>query len=139
MEWTMALPDDHDGQVRVVFKERPLLRPESETAALAAQFSAAVADTGGCGGLTEEVTAGKVKAGTAFLIIAAVGIALTWVADIYSIIAYASRAFAAYYALQCSIACVFAARHDRNGLRAAWYAVLGLLAVCIVAFGSPAE
>lgn len=36
MEWTMALPDDHDGQVRVVFKELPILSPESEKAALAA-------------------------------------------------------------------------------------------------------
>ena len=32
----MALPDDHDGQVRVVFKELPILSPESEKAALAA-------------------------------------------------------------------------------------------------------
>ena len=36
MEWTMDLPDAHDGKVRVVFKEFPILSPESEQAALAA-------------------------------------------------------------------------------------------------------
>ena len=36
MEWTMGLPEQHDGQVRVVFKEFPILSPESEKAALAA-------------------------------------------------------------------------------------------------------
>ena len=36
MEWTMAIPEDHDGKVRVIFKEFPILSPESEKAALAA-------------------------------------------------------------------------------------------------------
>ncbi len=36
MEWTMSIPEDHDGKVRVVFKEFPILSPESEKAALAA-------------------------------------------------------------------------------------------------------
>ena len=34
--WTMALPELFDNQVRVVFKEYPILSPESEQAALAA-------------------------------------------------------------------------------------------------------
>lgn len=36
MDWTMNLPETHDGKVRVVFKEFPILSPESEKAALAA-------------------------------------------------------------------------------------------------------
>lgn len=36
LDWTTALPDVHDGKVRVVFKEFPILSPESEQAALAA-------------------------------------------------------------------------------------------------------
>lgn len=36
MDWTMDLPAAYDGQVRVVFKEFPILSPESEKAALAA-------------------------------------------------------------------------------------------------------
>jgi len=35
-EWAINLPEQYDGQVRVVFKEYPLLSPESEKAALAA-------------------------------------------------------------------------------------------------------
>lgn len=36
LDWTMALPEDYDGNVRVVFKEFPILTAESEKAALAA-------------------------------------------------------------------------------------------------------
>ena len=36
MEWATALPEEHDGKVRVIFKEFPILSPESEKAALAA-------------------------------------------------------------------------------------------------------
>lgn len=36
LDWTMALPEDYDGKVRVVFKEFPILTAESEQAALAA-------------------------------------------------------------------------------------------------------
>jgi len=36
LDWTTALPEVHDGKVRVVFKEFPILSPESEQAALAA-------------------------------------------------------------------------------------------------------
>lgn len=36
MDWTMAIPEAHDGKVRVVFKEYPILSAESEKAALAA-------------------------------------------------------------------------------------------------------
>ncbi len=35
-EWTMSVPEKYDNQVRVVFKELPILSPESEKAALAA-------------------------------------------------------------------------------------------------------
>lgn len=36
LDWTMALPEDYEGKVRVVFKDLPILSPESEKAALAA-------------------------------------------------------------------------------------------------------
>lgn len=132
------VPESETGIIGMTKLVAPVLPVLLVVAALAAQFSAAVADTGGCGGLTQEVTGGKVKSGTAFLVIAAVGIALTWAADIYSIIAYASRAFAAYYTLQCAVACVFAGR-DGRPVRAVWYAVLSAFAIAIVVFGSPAE
>ena len=36
MDWTMDLPEEYDGKVRVVFKEFPILSAESEKASLAA-------------------------------------------------------------------------------------------------------
>ncbi|TWT71491.1 hypothetical protein [Crateriforma conspicua] len=122
----------------------PVLPTMLVAAALAAQFSAAVADTGGCGGLAEEVTRGRVKARLSYLFIGVCGIFLTWFADIYSIIAYASRAFALYYALQCAIAMAFAARsptrhHRRWRHHVVLFGLLTVLALLVVMFGRPAE
>ncbi|MFC3050849.1 hypothetical protein [Kordiimonas pumila] len=73
-------------------------------AAIMSQFSAAVADTIGAGGLVEEQTKGKVKAQYAYIAIVAVSVVLVWTVDIFAIVSYASRAFAAYYLLQTLIA-----------------------------------
>ena len=82
----------------------PVLPPLLIVAALSAQFSAAVADTGGSGGLVTELTKGRLGTGQSYAVLVAVGLALTWGADVFAIIAYASRAFAAYYAVQAAIA-----------------------------------
>ena len=82
-------------------------------AALAAQFSAAVADTAGCGGLVQESTHQRINAKVAYLLASIFGVGLTWMADIYAIIAFASRAFAAYYAIQCAIAAT--SKHGHSG------------------------
>ena len=106
-------------------------------AALVAQFSAAVADTGGAGGLLAELTSDRIAPRTGYAILAAFGIALTWSADIYAIIAYASRAFALYYALQCAIA---ARGHWTEArLPALWYSALSLTALAMALFGTPVE
>lgn len=107
-------------------------------AALAAQFSAAVADTVGCGGMTEDVTRRRVTEGWAYAGVAVVGIAITWMANVFEIIAMASRAFAFYYFLQCAVAMVFAwsARHRA---KAACFAALAALGLAIVLFGRPVE
>ncbi len=117
----------------------PILPGLLVAAALAAQFSAAVADTGGAGGLVEELTKGKVKTRMAYAILVTLGVALTWASDIFSIIAYASRAFAAYYALQAAIAAVAAHRHEKAPLRATLYAALAAFGFVIAIFGTPAE
>jgi len=92
----------------------PVLPTMLVAAALAAQFSAAVTDTAGCGGLAEEVIRHRIGPKSTYLLIGICGVTLTWTADIYSIIALASRAFAAYYAIQCSIAVVFSARSNKR-------------------------
>ena len=117
----------------------PILPGLLVAAALAAQFSAAVADTGGAGGLVTELTGGKVKVHMAYAILVTLGVALTWAFDIFAIIAYASRAFAAYYALQAAIAAVAAHLHEKAPLRAAFYAALSAFGFVIAIFGTPAE
>ncbi len=99
----------------------PVLPAMLVAAALAAQFSAAVADTGGSGGLMAELTQGRLSERPAYAVLVAVGLVLTWTLDVFHIIAYASRAFALYYALQSAIAAhaggAAATAHRACGLR----------------------
>ncbi|WP_102225527.1 APC family permease [Acidimangrovimonas sediminis] len=116
----------------------PLLPVLLVVAALSAQFSAAVADTGGAGGLVEELTRRRLTPRKAYAVLGVLGIALTWTTDIFQIIAYASRAFAAYYALQAAIAAM-RARRRHDGLLTGVFAGLAVLGTAIVIFGTPAE
>ncbi|MCE8470957.1 hypothetical protein LZ189_18255, partial [Rhodovulum sulfidophilum] len=72
------------------------------------------------------------------LVLVTAGIALTWTADIFAIIAYASRAFALYYALEAGIAAL-AARRAGQGGRAAGFAGLAVLGLAIALLGRPVE
>lgn len=112
----------------------PILPGMLILAALAAQFSAAVADTGGSGGLVAELTRGRIRERQGYLVLCLAGLALTWVADVFQIISYASRAFALYYMAQAAIA----ARHATGARRLLWSA-LALLALAIALFGQPVE
>ena len=117
----------------------PILPALLVAAALAAQFSAAVADTGGSGGLIAEVSGGRVTPKQAYILVLGIGIALTWSADVFEIISYASRAFAAYYAVQAAIA-AWRGWHRSGGRgRTALFAGLALLGVAITVFGEPVE
>ncbi len=107
-------------------------------AALAAQFSAAVADTNGCGGLVQEMSGGRVHSRSAYVGLALLALLLTWVANIYEIISFASRAFALYYALQCALASYLAHR-QRAELRSAGFGLLTLLMLVAAVLGLPAE
>jgi hypothetical protein len=75
----------------------PILPLLLVAAALSAQFSAAIADTSGAGGLFTEVSKGKLKPNQSYALLVIIGIALTWSANIFEIISYASRAFVYYY------------------------------------------
>ncbi|SOC20425.1 hypothetical protein SAMN05877809_1123 [Rhodobacter sp. JA431] len=112
----------------------PILPAMLVAAALAAQLSAAVADTSGAGGLTAELSRGKLPPQPAYLALVAAGIVLTWSTDLFAIISYASRAFAAYYAVQS----LLAALHS-HGPRRMGFAALALLGVAITVLGTPAE
>lgn len=77
-------------------------------AAVMSQFSAAVADMIGSGGLIEEASDNRVSKHIAYLTVAILAVGLLWSTNIFSIVTYASRAFALYYALQCLIAAIHA-------------------------------
>ena len=114
-----------------------ILPPLLVIGALSAQFSAAVADTAGGGGLFVELTARRVSQRQSYAILVGVGIALTWSSDVFAIIAYASRAFAVYYALQAALAAHLAWR--RKEQRWIVYAGFALLGIAIALFGTAIE
>ena len=117
----------------------PILPLLLVAAALAAQFSAAIADTSGSGGLIEELTRGRIKARTGYAILVGIGLFLTWSIDIFQIIAYASRAFALYYTLQTVIAARRAFLIPGNRIRGFGFVLLAILGAMIVLFGNDVE
>ncbi|MBP1853174.1 hypothetical protein [Rhizobium halophytocola] len=116
----------------------PILPALLVLAALSAQFSAAVADTSGSGGLIAEQTAGRVPEPAAYALLVVIGILLTWTLDVFEIISYASRAFALYYAIQAAVAATAANRKGHRKLSIALLA-LAIFGALIFLFGEPAE
>ena len=116
----------------------PILPSLLVAAALAAQFSAAVADTSGSGGLINEVTRNRVTPRMAYVLLVGAGIGLTWMSDIFSIVSYASRAFAMYYAVQSMIAAIGAYQRG-NPANSFVYASFAVLGVMIFMFGEAVE
>jgi len=100
---------------------------------------ARIADTGGSGGLAVELTGGMVSERLAYAILVALGLMITWTANVFEIISYASRAFALYYALQSAIAAALAWRTPGHRRRFGLHLALTLLGILILVFGTPAE
>jgi hypothetical protein len=110
--------------------------------AATAQFSAAVADTLASGGLVEAATRGRFSHRHVYLVVMLLSATLLWTGHIFTIISYASRAFAAYYAVQCIMAAAHAAMagsQQRSIARASWFAFLALVMLAAAMFGIPAE
>lgn len=108
-------------------------------AALASQLSAAIADTSGSGGLFTELSRNRISEPQAYFILAVIGIALTWAADIFAIVNYASRGFAIYYALQSGLAAVIAIKQKSGLPKVIWYLALATLGAAIAVFGQTIE
>lgn len=123
------------GMMKIV---APVLPAMLVAAALAAQFSAAVADTSGSGGLVHELTRGRINARSCYVALAAIGIVFTWTTDIFELINYASRAFAVYYAIQSAIAALTAWK-AQSMVRCVLYTFYALLGVLIVITGAAVE
>ena len=82
----------------------PILPAMLIVAAIMSQFSAAVADTAGSGGLLAEFSRRRFSPRLGYALVVALAIVLIWSANIFEIITIASRAFATYYLLQCLVA-----------------------------------
>ena len=108
------------------------------TAALSAQFSAAVADTGRSGGLVAKLTGNRLSTRDGYALLFAAGLLLTRSSNVFQIVSYASRAFALYYSLQALIAATTALRLQRCS-RASIYFSLAFLGALIVIFGDAVE
>ncbi|TFE92814.1 hypothetical protein B5M44_26000 [Shinella sumterensis] len=107
-------------------------------AALLSQFSAAVADVVGAGGLLVEVTDGRVRPQIGYFLLGIVGLALTWSSSVFEIIGIASRAFALYYATQSAIAAIGHLQAGRR-LQAGGFTLLAGLGLLIAATGTAME
>ncbi len=139
----------HDGLGAEVTAITAMARPVAivlpvliSVAAIGSQFSASVADSEGSGGLIEDITHHRLPVRYAYLLMLLVTLALTWQTDVYGIIAYASRAFALFYTLQCVVAFVVAWQlRDLKGrpLRLAGFALLSIACLLVFALGVPSE
>jgi len=113
-------------------------------AALMSQFSAAVADTGGGGGLLSESSGKRISTRVGYLGISVCTIMLVWAVDLIEIITLASRAFAFYYFLQALLALNFCYRDCSPDTRmTVWRRILfitvALALLYIIFFAIPAE
>ncbi len=111
-------------------------------AAIGSQFSAAVADNSGAGGLIEDLSQGRLSARYAYLLVFVVTLALTWNSNVNQIIAYASRAFALFYALQGLVAFLVAREQpvlSRRSLHLVHFGFVTLVCSLVFAMGLPSE
>lgn len=111
-------------------------------AAVMSQFSAAVADTIGSGGLLTEAVQNKISVNSSYLVITSIGVLLTWSTNIYSIISIASKAFALYYAFQIAITiCLLIKQKNKTKIifQVFMYTSLLILMILVVFLGIPIE
>ena len=124
--------DDHSLITLVTLTSSFMVIPLIIVAALS-QFSAAVADTLAASGSMEEVSHGKVKKITSYLLIAFFAIIVTWSVHTLEIIALASRAFALYYLLQALVAISV----SKKVLEKVYFGILAVILLGITLFAIP--
>jgi hypothetical protein len=110
-------------------------------AAIMSQFSAAVADTVGAGGLVNENSSGKLSTNSCYVAVSLCAILLVWTADLLEIISFASRAFALYYMLQCILALIISHhhKHKKHRLHQTYFTTVATILAFVVVFAIPAE
>lgn len=108
-------------------------------AAVMSQFSAAVADTIGSGGLLVESTRQRLSLNDSYLLITLLALLLIWLTNIYEIIVIASKAFSVYYALQIILTLITAWRKKARMQKMILYVPLLILMLLVIIFGIPIE
>lgn len=113
-------------------------------AALMSQFSAAVADTGGAGGLLNENSNRRLSTRISYVGVAISAILLVWAVDLMEIITLASRAFATYYLLQTLLALFYCYKDCPVNSRMTvfhrvFYMVIAIILLYVIFFAIPAE
>ena len=110
LHWVDLSAIDETSIIDLAGKVAVVLPPMLIVAAIMSQFSAAVADTVGAGGLVAEESGAMVSARTGYLVVSALAILLVWTSNIFEIISIASRAFAGYYFAQALVSMVVVRR-----------------------------
>ena len=112
-------------------------------AAILSQFSAAISDTLGGGGLISEGMKQKISSNLAYTMITAMAIVLTWLTNIYEIITIASKAFAFYYALQLIISLYYLQTQPKQIpykiIKLVLFGLLFLIMLMVLFLGIPVE
>lgn len=111
-------------------------------AAVMSQFSAAVADTVGAGGLFNELTDNRLSPRMGYVGLVLIAILLVWTGSVFDIITLASRVFAAYYLLQCLVAltvCIVNKTESttRRTVRMISITLMAMLLALVVIFATP--
>ncbi|MGD8415740.1 MAG: hypothetical protein PVH91_01645 [Pseudomonadales bacterium] len=128
--------------IDIAIRVTPVLPLMLILAAVMSQFSAAIADTIGAGGVVSEETRDRLSARSTYPIITLISVILVWRTNIFEIVAFASRAFALYYLLQALLAVRLSAAFQsgaRRRLTIASYATLALILLAIVLFAVAVE
>jgi hypothetical protein len=120
----------------------PIMAAVLTMGAVASQFTAATADSIASSEILDEFSSHRLRPGRAYLILVPVTIVLVWATDVRELVAYASRAFAVFYALQCAVA-VRAAMLVGGGKHGRWrelaYGLLGAAALAAAILGAPSS
>ncbi len=140
--FTGELPKE-GGETEIINLLAPMgimLAPMLIIAAMASQLSAAVADMNGSGGLLREASGKRFDVKCGYGIAALAALLIIWLANIYQIITFASKAFILYYGLQSlqAVLAIVAGRSKAGMFRAIIYSMGIILALLVIIFATPA-
>ncbi len=105
-------------------------------AAVMSQFSAAVADTAGSGGLISEFSRRRLSPSVGYVLVILFATVIIWTASIFEIITIASQAFAGYYFLQCIVA-LLASRGRGHRIQQVGFSMMAVILLLVVLFAIP--